>query len=82
MTSWLNQVDKTFLHLINGFIRVKERVEGGGGGGVVLFGWRLHRGDYGQASLIRHFRIQFGRIEIYWNLLTLNGLGSNSTMVG
>ena len=69
MTSWLNQVDKTFLHLINGFIRVKERV---GGGGVVLFGWRLHRGDYGQASLIRHFRIQFGRIEIFFALEFIN----------
>ena len=66
-------MDKTFLHLINGFIRVRERVGmGEGGGGVVLFGWLLHRGNYGQASLHRHFRIQFGRIEIFFALEFIN----------
>ena len=52
-----------------------ERGLGERGGAVV---------DYGQASLHRHFRIQFGRIEIFFALdfLTLNGLGSNRTMVG
>ena len=67
MTSWLNQVDKTFLHLIKRFIKVRKRVGRGGGGAVVVFGWRLHRGDYGQASLHRHFRIQFGLIEIFFD---------------
>ena len=53
-------------------------------GAVVVFGWRLHRGDYDQASLHRHFKIQFGRIEIFFDLEFINVecLGSNSTMVG
>ena len=37
MTSWLNQVDKTFLHLINGFIRVRKRVWEVGWGWVRLW---------------------------------------------
>ena len=47
---------------------------------VVVFGCR----DYGQASLHRHLRIQFGRIEILFDLEFINVecLGSNRTMAG
>ena len=40
-----------------------ERGLGERGGAVV---------DYGQASLHRHFRIQFGRIEIFFALEFIN----------
>ena len=62
MSSWLNQVDKTFLHLINGFIRVRERVWGGGEGITVRL---LCTGTLKfSLAVLKYFST--------WNLLTLN----------
>ena len=43
-----------------------------GVGAVVVFGWRLHRGDYGQASDTLEFSLAVLKSFSTWNLLTLN----------
>ena len=79
-------MDKTFLHLINGFIRVRERVGmgEGGGGGLCCLGGCFTEGITVKLLCTGTLEFSLAVLKSFspWNLLTLNGLGSNRTMVG